>query len=302
MKTLSAAAILLGAVALFGSLRATAQEIDATVTANTSQLSPSIRDEVAGFAEEMQRYINSTRWTDIEWEGEKVKMNFSVVFTGGSPGGGYGAKLLVASQRNVFHSDKLTPVMMIFDGEWSFPYTRGQPFQRDPSRYDQLTGLIDFYVYLALGHDLDSYNYLAGTPMYQKAWDIAQRAQMRSDASGWSTNVDVGAYSRYNIVRELTDARFNPLRKYLYDYHYNGLDLMADNRAAALDSLNKHLTSLVLAKDKLVQPSTLMRVWNEAKYTEYADLFAGYSDKQVWRKLLYLDPGHQVQYEAAQKK
>ena len=46
---------------------------------------------------------------------------------------------------------------------------------RDPSRYDELTGLIDFYVYIALGLELDSYGYLGGDAMYSRAWQIAQR-------------------------------------------------------------------------------------------------------------------------------
>ncbi len=277
---------------------AVAQEIDATVTVNTDQLSPTARQELTGFGDDMQRYINETRWTTGQWEGEKIKMNFTVVFSS-SNNNSYSARLLVGSQRNINKSEKLAVMMKVLDEAWSFSYARNQPFIQDATGYDPLTGLIDFYVCLALGLDLDSYGYLGGASMYQRAWTLGQRAQIRSDISGWSTQTSPGSYSRYGFVRELTDLRFNPFRKFIYDYHYNGLDLMADNRTAALDSINNHLSELVLAIDRIVEPSVILRVMNDAKNVEYAELFTGYGDQVVWRKLLAIDPGHKSVYETA---
>lgn len=281
-----------------------AQEVEATVTINVDQLPASLQQEVAGFGEELQRYVNSTRWTDADWTGDKVRMNFNVVFTGGSSDGDYGAKLLVGSQRGVYKSENLSPMMKVLDDGWLFHYVRNQPFQRDPSRYDELTGLIDFYVYLALGLDLDSYAYLGGSSMYDRAWTIAQRAQLlQGDGiKAWTTQATPGSWSRYGFVKELTDIRFQPIRQFIFDYHYNGLDLMAKDRQVALDSINEHLSDLVRTIDKLVQPSTIVRVLNDAKYIEYSGLFVGYSDPMAWRKILYIDPGHQSIYEAARNK
>ncbi|MEO5931201.1 MAG: DUF4835 family protein [Candidatus Kapaibacterium sp.] len=278
-----------------------AQEIDATVSFNADQLPLIGRQEVAGFADEMQRYINSTRWTDGPWEGEKVKMNFSVVFSASSDNA-YGAKLLIGSQRTLNKSEKLSPMMKVLDEGWSFHYNRNQPFIQDLSRYDELTGLIDFYVYIALGLDLDSYAYLGGSSQFEKAWALAQRAQVRTDLSGWGTQTSSGTYSRYGFIRELTDLRFNPIRKFIYDYHYNGLDLINENRAVALDSISNHLSNLVIAVDRLVAPSVVMRVLNDSKDVEYAEIFTGYGDPLIWKKLLYLDPGHQSVYENARNR
>jgi hypothetical protein len=300
MKYLSTVGLLAAAL-IACALPARAQEIDATVTVNSDQLPIAARQEVSGFADEMQRYINNTRWTTEPWEGEKIKMTFTVVFSSAN-NNSYSARLLVGSQRNINKSEKLAVMMKVLDDAWAFNYVRNQPFIQDPTSYDPLTGLIDFYVYLALGLDFDSYGYLAGTSMYQKAWTIGQHAQIRSDVSGWSTQTSPGSYSRYGFVHELTDMRFNPFRKFIYDYHYNGLDLLADNRTAALDSINNHLSELVLAIDKIVEPSVILRVLNDAKNIEYAELFTGYGDQVVWRKLLAIDPGHKSVYETARTK
>lgn len=296
MKSLPTIILLAALVLGTGTLHA--QEVEATVTMNTDQLTFADRQEVAGFADDMENYINTTRWTGEEWEGEKVKMNFSVVFVGKDKGY-YLARLVAGSQRDVNKSEKLSAMMKVLDESWNFQYNRGQPFIQDETRYDPITGLIDFYVYIALGLDLDSYGNLGGATMYEKAWTIAQRAQVRTDAEGWSTQTSSGSYSRYGFIREFTDLRFNPIRTFIYNYHYNGLDLMADDRNAALDSVNTHLTDLVVAVDKIVQPSVIVRVLNDAKYVEYAETFTGYRDPIVWRKLMRIDPGHTSTYEEA---
>lgn len=278
-----------------------AQEIEAVVSINADQLSFTGQQEVASFADDMQRYINTMRWTDADWEGPKIHMNFNVIFTGFN-GTEYTARMVMGSQRTINKTDKLSPMIKVLDESWNFQYVRNQPFVQDPVRYDALTGLVDFYVYTALGLDLDSYGDLGGRNMYDKALTLANRAQVRNDIEGWSTQVPSGNYSRYGLIHELTDLRFAPIRTFIFNYHFNGLDLLSTDRKSGLDSINNHLTSLVFAKDRLVQPSVLMRVLTDAKYTEFAELFTGYPDDQVWRKLLYLDPGHQTAYEAARGK
>ena len=278
-----------------------AQEVEATVTVNADQLSGSLRDEVAGFGDDLKRYVDEMRWTEYQWDGERVRMNFNVIFTGYS-GGMLSAKLLVGSQRLIDKSDAASPMMKVLDESWTFPYSRNQPFQRDYNRYDELTGLIDFYVYTALGLDLDSYNLYGGADMLAKAREIAQRAQTRSSGGAWSTQVQSGVYSRYGLIRELTDIRYNPIRRFIFDYHFNGLDLLARDRAAALDSVSAHLGNLVVAKNKLVEGSTLLRVLTDAKHIELSELFAGYHDESIWRKLAYIDPTHTTIYESARNR
>ncbi|MBC8143996.1 MAG: DUF4835 family protein [bacterium] len=278
-----------------------AQEIEATVAVNSDQLSSLLREEVAGFADDMKRYVDDMRWTDYQWDGEKIKMNFNVVFTG-YENGELKAKLLVGSQRAIEKSEGGSPMMKVFDESWTFPYSRNQPFQRDYNRYDELTGLIDFYVYVAIGLDLDSYELYRGVPMHAKAREVMQRAQSRSSGGAWTTQVQSGVYSRYGLVKELTDIRYNPFRQFIYNYHYNGLDLLAKNRAVALDSVDTFLTELVVTKNKIVEGSTLLRVLTDAKHVEWSELFAGYADETVWRKLTYLDPSHTTVYEAARNR
>jgi len=280
------------------------QEIEAIVSVGYDRLSLNGQGEVAGFADELKRYVESIRWTDQEWEGERILMNFNVVFTGEGGNGSYTATLIVGSQRTINGSEKRTPMMKILDNAWSFQYVRNQPFIQDPTRYDELTGIIDFYTCIAIGLDLDSYSPKGGTTLYEKALAVARRAQVVSNIPGWSTDGTPGAFTRDNFIKELTTLRFDPLRMFIYNYHYNGLDLLARDGPRALDSINEHLSDLVRAVDKLVQPSTIVRVLNDTKHLEYAELFRDYNDPEglVWRKLLYLDPSHKQVYDAARER
>ncbi len=278
-----------------------AQEIDATVSVSYDRLSLNGQSEVSGFADELKRYVESIRWTNDEWEGEKIRMNFNVVFTGESGSGDYGATLVVGSQRAIGGSDKQSPMMKILDNAWSFQYVRNQPFIQDPTRYNDLTGLLDFYVYIAIGLDFDSYSPKGGAAMYEQARLISQRAQIVNNVAGWTADAAPGAYTRMNFIKELTNLRYEPLRLFIYNYHYNGLDLLAKNRTRALDSLNAFISDLVQAVDRLVEPSTIIRVLNDTKNLEYAELFRDYRDPDglIWRKLIYLDPSHKQIYDAA---
>ena len=300
-RTLSRSLLTIAALVTLSIRSAGAQEIDARVNVNADQINPASRQDVDGFADELERYIDNTKWTELEWEGEKIPMNLSVVLTGGGEGY-YTAKLVVGSQRVLHKSGNLSPMMKILDEHWAFRYVRNQPIQRDPTGYDELSGLIDFYVYIALGLDLDSYGYLTGDAMYQMARDIANRAQLRSDSKGWTTQATQGSYSRFGMLRELSELRYNPIRKFIYDYHYNGLDLIATNRAAALDSVASHLTKLAYVKDNLVEQSTLIRILNDTKYIEYSELFIRYHDPSIWRKLVFIDPIHQTLYQESAEK
>lgn len=279
-----------------------ADEVEAVVSVNSERLPIKLREEVAGFAAEFERYVNETRWVGDNWQGAPIQINFNVAFTQGNDDGQFRASIAIVGQRDIYLSDRYSPTMRILDEDWTFKYVRNQQFRQDPVGYDPVTGVIDFYVYIALGLDLDTYGYLGGKEQYELALQIARRGELSVSADGWSADEPAGAYSRQNFIRELTNIRFFPLRKFLLDYHYNGLDRLAEYPGRALDSLNKYVSELVRIKDNLVSSSTIIRVINDSKYQEFAEIFTGYADRTIWDKLLYLDPTHQTTYEEARNK
>ena len=279
-----------------------AQEVEAIVSVNSERLPIKLREEVAGFGDELERYVNETRWVGDGWQGAPIQVNFNVSFVQGSDGGSFRANLVVVSQRDIYLSDRYSPLMRVFDEDWNFRFVRNQQFQQNTVGYDPITSVIDFYVYLALGLDLDTYGYLGGKNMYERSLQIARRAELEPTADGWSPDEPSGAYSRQNFIRELTNIRFYPLRKFMLNYHYNGLDRLAEFPEAALDSMDTYVSDLVQFKNTLVASSTIVRVINDTKHREFADIFTGYADKKIWDKLMFLDPSNQSVYQEAREK
>ncbi len=297
--------MLAGSLILIGQAAAMANEVEATVTMNSKRLSLALREEVAGFADELERYVNETRWVGDNWKGEPIRMDFTVAFTSGNDEGAFRASLAIVSQRDIYKSDRYSPLMRALDEKWGFVYVRNQQFQKNSVGYNPITSVIDFYVYIALGLDLDTYGYLGGTEMFERSLQIARRGELETNAGrtdGWSTNDPTGSFSRQNFIRELTTPRFEPLRKFMLNYHYNGLDRLAEQNEAALDSLEVYITELMQIKNNLVSSSTMIRLINDSKHLEFAEVFTGYKDGTIWDKLLFIDPTHQSVYEEARRK
>lgn len=254
---------------------ATAQEVEATVSVSSDKLPQSARDEISGFAEELKNYINTKKWTELDWQGPKLQVTFGVNLVNVTDNY-FKAKLLVGSHRTLANG-ATSPMLKIIDDElknsnddgWTFTYRRGQQLYSESTGYNEITSLIDFYVYLALGLDFDSYAKLSGDAMYAKAQHIANSASARG-LDGWSANVKTPRYSRLGFIKELTDIRYQPLRVFIYDYHYNCLDLIDKDRNKTLDSINNLLSGLVLTIDKLVEQTIIVKVLSDSKYQEFA--------------------------------
>ncbi len=287
---------------LAGPAMLAAQEVRANVSVDALQLPVDLQEEVAGFAGELERYIGTTGWYGDGWEGKQLDVTITVGFTESLGDDTYRAQLVFVSQRDIYKSPSPSPMMRVLDPDWTFKYTRNQQFQQNTATYDQITSLVDFYIYIALGLDLDTYGFRAGDELYDRALTISRRGELETSAgraTGWGRKGGGGGFSRFNLITELTNSRYFPIREFLLNYHYNGLDRLSEYPDRALDSLSGYITNLVEIKDRLVSASTLIRMINDTKHIEFATTFKGYRDPTIWARLLYLDPTHQSVYERA---
>ena len=55
-------------------------------------------------------------------------------------------------------------------------------------------------------------------------------------------------------------------------------------------------------KKKINQQSVLLKTFFDSKYLELCELFLGYPDKDVYKRLSLIDPTHQKSYEEYQQK
>jgi hypothetical protein len=272
-----------------------AQEIESRVSVNFEQLPAQNKEYLEDFARRLEDYINNHKWTDVDIGEEKIECSIDIFFTYASENT-YRAQIFIGSKRKVYNSERKTVVLRVRDDRWDFFYDRNQPFYHDELRFDPLLSLIDFYMYLVIGYDFDTYEPFGGTKYFEKAFQICSNAISSRFARGWQKTAT--GFSRYNLISELLDPKYSVFRKAMFDYHYNGLDILSDQPDQALAKIDSVIDVMIDIKRNINQTANVVKLFFDAKYLELAEIFRGYKDsKKILRKLMYVDPGHQSIYQ-----
>lgn len=211
---------------------AVAQELNCRVTIDISSLAGSEFNHLSELKDQIERYLNDRTWTNDSYrQEERIDCSMQITFRDVSRGGVdvYTAQISVGSQRPIFGTPATTNVFQIVDTSWQFPYERNSSLIFDPERFNALTSVVDYYAYMVLGYDYDTFFELGGTPYFQRARRITELAQAEGGA-GWS---QVDNRGRAVLVTQLLDPRLEPVRKGYFAYHYGCLDhFIADTRKA----------------------------------------------------------------------
>lgn len=288
--------IILFLVLSFTTLKA--QEIQATVSVNMEMIPEEFRTNIMTLQSDLETYINKQRFTNMEWEGPPVPIEINIAVTGGMRNK-YSAQLFIAAKRYIYGQEGgMSVTLKLIDRTWNFEYNRGAMLSYNPTRYNEFTSILDYYMLLIIGFDLDTYEPLSGSRVYDLARSIVTLGASHG-ADGWQTTSTPGEFTRYSLISELTDLKFEPLRKLFYSYYYDGLDIMAEDREQGLANLAFVIQEMADFKDKkLTSPSVLIQAFFDAKAHELADLFKGYNKHPgVFRDLMYLDPTNSQIYE-----
>lgn len=277
------------------------QEIKANVTVNVDQLAFESRNYVASLERDLETYINNTVFYSSEWEGDPIPVEIQIALSGGT-NQRYSAQLFIISRRYLDGTSEQpgeSVAAKYYDNKWNFEYGMGASLNFNPLVYNEFNTLIDYYMLLVIGHDLDSYEELGGTPLFEKAKNILMLGAA-NNGQGYETSSQPGEFTRYNLVSELTDVRYDSFRKSVYKYYVTGLDKMEFNRDEAIAAIKGVIDELATFKEKkLVGPSVLMQAFFDTKALELGSVFNGYEDKTVFSTLRYLDPTNATIYEQA---
>lgn len=274
------------------------QELNCRVTVNYESIPVVNRELLANFAQTVEEYLNKTRFTD-KWDGDKIECALNIFFVGASSEINYTAQAVITSQRPIFKSSKNSLMISINDPQWTFVYEKNQTLYATQSIFDPLTSFLDFYAYLIIGFDLDSYEELGGTPYFTKAFDIVNLAANSSFRSGWEKSSS--AYSRRGLVEDLLSEKYRTFREAYFNYHYNGLDLFSEKKNIAFKNIVKLIDVLDALKIKTEINTPLTKVFFDAKSGEIIEYLKTYSDKSIFKKLRRIDPSRALKYDEAAK-
>ncbi len=222
-------------------LQANAQELRCNVEVNTQQIEGTNKSVFESLQEALNTYMNETKFTNATFApNEKIECRLFLTVAEYNDDRIKG-DLQVQLSRPVYNSTYTTTLFNFRDSKVEFDYRDGDPLVfNENNEENNLTAILDYYAYLLLALDFDSFSPNGGQPYYDKASAIVQQMQSSGEV-GWRTFEDTK--NRAAVLSSFTDANTAGMRKLLYDYHRKGLDEMVTSpdkgRAVITQSLDE---------------------------------------------------------------
>ena len=284
------------------SIAMTAQELKCTISINSEQVQGSNKAVFTTLQQSMEEFVNTQRWTNMTFqEKERIECSMMIVVKSVQDNM-FVCEFTCQSRRPVFGTTYTTPTLNIKDENFTFTYQEYDRMEFQHNTFtSNLTALVAYYCYLIIGHDMDSFAKLGGTPYFQICEDIVTSAQSASldnaEMVGWKAFES--NRNRYALTNNLMDEAFKKYRAYYYDYHRHGLDEMVNNVANGRARIAKDIK--VLKEAYNARPATyLVGTFLDAKSDELVNIFKGGTTdekKMVYELLMDIDPTRQDTYE-----
>ncbi|WP_430611928.1 DUF4835 family protein [Flavobacterium sp. JP2137] len=252
-----------------------AQEFNATISVNHSQVGNSNRQLFKTLETSLKEFVNNTRWTSKNFgNNERIDCNFFLNVTAYDNNVITGS-LQVQSARIIYNSTYTSPLFNFNDKDISFSYSEFENLTYNPNSFDSnLMGLMGYYINIILGLDADSFAKNGGTSYYQNASNIVSMAQ-QSGYKGWKQGD--GSNNRYFLINDILSSSNDSFREALYTYHLEGLDKMADQTKQGKEGVMAAIETV--AKLYAVRPNAfLLRVFFDAKADEIVSILSGGPD------------------------
>lgn len=203
-----------------------AQELNCTVEVNAQQVSGTNSTSVFNTLQDAIRdYMNTTKFSNAQFSPmEKIECKLFLTVKDYTDNVVTG-DLQVQSTRPVYNSSYTTTLLNFKDTKIDFSYQEGDPLQfSEMTMESQLTAILNFYAYLIMAIDFDSFSPRGGNPFYERLEQIVQLAQS-SGETGWRAFEDTK--NRSAVLSAYTDPSTQQLRDLTYNYHLQGLDQMS---------------------------------------------------------------------------
>lgn len=269
-------------VCIFLSHSTKAQELLCKVDINTDAIETTNTNVFETLRQAITDYMNETKWTNARFENnERIDCRLFLTVKE-YDGERIKGDLQVQLSRPVYNSNYYSTLFNFKDNKVEFDYYEGQPLVFNENVWSgNLTGILDFYAYLFLALDYDSFSLRGGQQFFDKAATIVQQAQT-SGESGWRIFED--NRNRSAILNSFTDQNTNNIRDLIYNYHRRGLDEMSTSpdrgRTVITESLKNILEiyskapmSVVLATFRDSKLDELVNVYSKSPASEREDVY-----------------------------
>ncbi len=279
-----------------------AQELNCQIDINYTQLQGSTNKQIF---EQMKnsifQFMNNTKWTnEVFTQAEKIECSILIIVKESNGVDQYSGTIQVQSRRPVYKSSYYTPVLNVEDENFQFTYQQFTTLDFNINTFqNNLTSVLQYYAYVILAADYDSFSPGGGTPYWQKAQLVVQNAQSASETGWKNTGAITNQKNRYWLVENTIQPVFKGIRDCMYDYCRNGMDHMYENQEEARAAILKSL-ELLIPVYKARPASFNMQLFFNAKRNEIISVFKGATPEEktkVMEILMTVDPAGTTQYQ-----
>ncbi len=258
-----------------------AQKLKAQVSVTLQNLPLEKQEKLTNFKEVLEDYINGHNWTNNEISVE-LPISLQIFFDSDISANyedRYGIQILISDNSDVQY----------FDKRCRMAYQKDERLQHSEGNWTSLTSLLDFYVNIIIGDQMDKFGRFMGTPYFEKAKLIAEQAKfgMGRFIEGWDL--------RNDLIKTILGDENKKFRE-MKDFYYYGIYFAGEDPpkarkycSAAIDMIEK-----MLVDDP---ENEKCKKFLSAHYIELIDLFKNSDNRTIFEKLIKLDPDHQEAYE-----
>ena len=259
-----------------------AQVLKASVRVDYNHLAYEEQEFLQELYTVIEDYFNNYAWTDDEYETD-IEISMYVIIETVSQ----------KSYEKIYKSQfqiKSVSGESFYDKEWEFPYQQGYSMEHNKVQFDPICHFLDYYAYLILGGELDTYDHLLGTPYYDAAQDLANRGLLSQYSRGWS--------NRLSELQKITNIRTRPLREAKPDFFEAAYLLQEGKREEAREYGLKVLDAIKKVVNE--QPNNkYLKMFFDAQYVTFAQIFQ--NDNENLELLVNYDSNHRETYREAMR-
>ncbi|MBI5916970.1 MAG: DUF4835 family protein [Bacteroidetes bacterium] len=277
-----------------------AQELQVKVTMNTPKLQTADPAVFQTLRQGIEEFMNNQKWTnDVFEEEERIKLDIVITISKELSANTFEAEVSLQSIRPVFASNYETPMFKHQDKDVLFTYEQFQPLDYSQTTYlNNLTSVLAYYAYIAIGMDYDSFSPFGGDAYFQLAQDIVNRIppNVASNVPGWRSTEN--NRNRYWLVENILSPRMRGFRQLVYDYHRQGLDVMHEDASVGRAVMTQALESLE-PMNRSYPNSMILQVFSNTKSDEIIEIYKGGATTEknaVTRTMEKIDPTRASEY------
>ncbi len=263
-------------------------ELNCDVDVNFEKITNGSKEIFGELKQAVRDYMNNTKWTNATFAFNE-KINCKLLFVLSSWDNSTGlmeGELQITSSRPVYNSTYTTALINFKDTKVVFNYETGMSLVfSEQEMIDNLTAILNFWAYMIIGMDFDTFELNGGDPYYERAAQIVRWAQSSGEA-GWKAFESTT--NRSAVLSAYTDNITAPIRQLLYDYHRQGLDQMVVTVDKGRSTVTHALENL--GKIYEVNPlSVCLSMFKDAKLDEIINIYskANMTEKESVYEMLY---------------